>query len=261
MKNLSTLVFTLLAFSSITSYATEPDYADYANDILNNESETTTSSNGIKGQLQPVKYAVISSEVTSSITSINVSDSDSFKKGATLVTFNCRVERAELKKAQAAQKADDTRVKVNTKLDELSSISQLDYKLALYKADESAAEVAIITERVRNCKITAPYSGVVEEVLRQNYEYVKKGEPVLKILDDSVLEIELLVSSDWITWLKKDKEFTVNVSELGKSYKAKITTIGAKIDPVSQSIKIRGAISNKDKVLKPGMSVTAYFNK
>jgi membrane fusion protein (multidrug efflux system) len=259
MNLLSKLVFIGITLSGINNvYAAEPDYNEYAEDILNNEDNSSVS-NGIKGQLQPVKHAVISTETTASITSINVSDSDAFKKGATLVEFNCRIERAELKKAKAAQKADDTRVKVNTKLDELSSISQLDYKLALYKAEESAAEVAIITERVRNCKITAPYSGVVEEVLKENYEYVKKGEPVLKILDDSVLEIELLVPSSWITWLKKDAEFKVNVSEVGKSYTAKVTNVGAKIDPVSQSIKIKGAISNKEKILKPGMSITAFF--
>ncbi|PIR39536.1 MAG: efflux transporter periplasmic adaptor subunit [Alphaproteobacteria bacterium CG11_big_fil_rev_8_21_14_0_20_39_49] len=261
MKLLSNLVFIILALGSVATYAAELEYSDYANGLLDKEDSVANISDGIKGQLQPVKYALISSETTASITTISVSDSDTFNKGDTLVEFNCSIERAELKKAQAAKNADDTRVKVNTKLDELSSISQLDYKLAVYKAEESAAEVSIISERVRNCKIKAPYSGVVEEVLRQNYEYVKKGEPVLKILDDSVLEIELLVPSQWVTWLKKDKEFNVDVSELGKSYKAQITTIGAKIDPVSQSIKIKGAISNKDKILKPGMSVTAFFEK
>jgi len=255
------IVTILFIISSInTSYATEEDYKSYANDILGGD-DNSSSPEGIKGQLQPVKHAVISSEITGSITKISVSDSDSFKKGRTLVDFKCNIERAELKKAVAAQKADKTRVEVNTKLEQLSSISQLDYKLAIFKAEESSAEVAVIAERVKNCKIKAPYSGVVEEILKQNHEFVNRGDPVIKILDTSVLEIELLVSSNWVTWLKKGMEFDVEVSELGKTYKAKVTNIGAKIDPVSQSIKIKGAISNKEKILKPGMSVTAYFKK
>lgn len=225
------------------------------------KTDTGDASGGIKGQLQPVKYATISSEIDGSIVAINVSDSDSFTKGDTLVEFRCNVERAQLKKAAAVQKADRARVDVNERLDKLSSISELDYKLAVFKAEESVADVAVISERVKYCKITAPYSGVVEEVLRKNNEYVNRGDPVVKILDDSVLEIELLVSSDWITWLKKGLKFDVNVSELNKSYQAEITNIGAKIDPVSQSIKIKGAISNKEKTLKPGMSITAYFKR
>lgn len=251
----------LFIISSVSfSYATEENYTNYSSDILS-DGDNLSSSEGIKGQLQPVKHAIISSEIIGSITKINVSDSDSFKKGSTLVEFKCNIERAELKKAVAVQKADKARVEVNTKLDKLSSISQLDYKLALFKAEESAAEVSVISERVKNCRIKAPYSGVVEEVLKQNHEFVNRGDPVLKILDDSVLEIELLVSSNWVTWLKKGLEFDVEVSELEKTYKAKVTNIGAKIDPVSQSIKIKGAITNKEKILKPGMSVTAFFKR
>lgn len=249
---------------SVTELLSSPSVSSDSLKTSSDLSKTDTTdplASGIKGQLQPVKYATISSEIDGSIIAINVSDSDSFAKDDTLVEFRCNVERAQLKKAAAIQKADKARVDVNTRLEKLSSISELDYKLALFKAEESVADVAVITERVKYCKITAPYSGVVEEVLRKNNEYVNRGDPVVKILNDSVLEIELLVPSEWITWLKNGTKFDVNVSELNTSYQAEITNIGAKIDPVSQSIKIKGAIINKEKILKPGISITAYFKK
>ncbi len=227
--------------------------------VAQEASESEMFDSEIKGQLQPVTHATISSKMTGAITAINVKESQSFKKGDKLVEFDCEMERAELKKAKAVHNADLARKSVNTRLDKLSSISELEYKVALYKAEESAAEVDAFEQRIEYCTIKAPYEGVVEEIARQPHEYVAKGDPLLSILDDSTLEIELLVPSDWITRVKEGQEFMVHVAELNEAFKATVSTIGAKIDPVSQSIKIKGQIHNESKKLRPGMSVTANF--
>ncbi|MCH2037401.1 MAG: efflux RND transporter periplasmic adaptor subunit [Rickettsiales bacterium] len=216
---------------------------------------------GIKGQLQPARDAVLSSQMTGQIIKIHVKENQYFKKNATLVEFGCIEHNAELKKSKAVHKADETRVSINDRLNKLASISQLDYKLSVYKAEESDADVRIKANDVKHCKIKAPYAGVVEEVLRKEFEYVQKGDPVIKILDDSMLEIELLVPSNWVTWIKKDVVFEVVVSEIDQRYEAKLTGIGAKIDPISQSIMVKGIIENQDKALKPGMSITAHFKR
>jgi len=222
-------------------------------------SDDNLFNNELKGQLQPVTHAEISTKMTGEIIAINVKDSQRFKNGDSLIEFDCGMERAELKKATAVHKADLARKSVNTRLDKLSSISELEYKMALYKADESAADIDAYQQKIEYCTIKAPYDGVVEEIARQPHEYVSKGDQILKILDDSTLEIELLVPSDWITRVKVGQEFFVHVAELDESRKASISTIGTKIDPVSQSIKIKGQINNESKELRPGMSVTANF--
>lgn len=231
------------------------------NQTIDQQSQPSLQNEGIKGQLQPARDAVLSSQMIGQITKINLKENQYFKKNDTLVEFGCVQHDAELKKAKAMHKADQTRVRINDRLNKLASISQLDYKLSVYKAEESSAEVKIKSNDVKNCKIKAPYTGVVEEVFRKDFEYVQKGDPVIKILDDSILEIELLVPSDWITWIEKDLIFDVIVSEIGQRYEAKVTSIGAKIDPISQSIMIKGSISNQDKLLKPGMSITAHFKR
>ncbi|MEY3202384.1 MAG: hypothetical protein RIR70_1934 [Pseudomonadota bacterium] len=54
--------------------------------------------------------------------------------------------------------------------------------------------------------------------------------------------------------LKTGQRFEVKIDETGKSYPAHITRIGARIDPVSQSVKIVAAIDNKYPELIAGMS-------
>jgi membrane fusion protein, multidrug efflux system len=77
---------------------------------------------------------------------------------------------------------------------------------------------------------------------------------LLDVLDDHVLEIELIAPSRWLSWLKPGYAFQVNIDETEKTYPARITRIGGRVDPVSQSIKVIGEIDGDAPDLMAGMS-------
>jgi hypothetical protein len=63
-----------------------------------------------------------------------------------------------------------------------------------------------------------------------------------------------VVPSKWLAWLKSNHSFQVAIDETGKSYPAKVQRIGAKVDPVSQSVKLSATIDGKFNELIAGMS-------
>jgi hypothetical protein len=69
-----------------------------------------------------------------------------------------------------------------------------------------------------------------------------------------VLELEFIVPSRWLAWLKPGYAFQVRIDETGKTYPAKVQRIGARVDPVSQSVKLSAAISGSFPELIAGMS-------
>jgi len=77
---------------------------------------------------------------------------------------------------------------------------------------------------------------------------------LLEILDDSALELDFIVPSKWLVWLKSNQSFQVAIDETGKTYPAKVQRIGARVDPVSQSIKLSAVIDGKFSELVAGMS-------
>ncbi|PWF47962.1 HlyD family efflux transporter periplasmic adaptor subunit, partial [Massilia glaciei] len=85
-------------------------------------------------------------------------------------------------------------------------------------------------------------------------QYAQPGQAIMEILDDSVLEIEFLVPSKWLVWLKPGHRFSILIDETGKTYPAKLQRIGARVDPVSQSIKLVAAIDGRFPELLTGMS-------
>jgi hypothetical protein len=82
---------------------------------------------------------------------------------------------------------------------------------------------------------------------------------LLDILDNRNLEVELIAPSRWLSWLKAGYGFQIRVEETDKTYPAKVTRLGGRVDPVSQSIKVIGVISGEAPELTAGMSGRATF--
>ena len=112
---------------------------------------------------------------------------------------------------------------------------------------------------VQRCAIDAPFSGRVAERKAQPGEYVAEGEELLAIYDDSSFEVELIVPSHWMVWLKPGHRFKVRLEETAGEYPAEVTRLGSVIDPISQSIKVFARITNNDPHLLPGMSGNALL--
>lgn len=215
----------------------------------------------VRAQLVARNEVVLSSELAAKIDSLPLREGDAFRAGQLLVGFDCTLFKAQLNKAQSTADAAHQTLQVNQRLAELNSIGRLEVELADARSKESSAEVAYMQATVSKCAISAPFAGRVVKRLAASFQFVTPGTPLLAIQDAEELEVRMIVPSQWLATLKAGKRFSVQVDELGKSFTARVVRIGARIDPVSQSVDIVGAIEGKPATLLPGMSGWALFNK
>lgn len=213
----------------------------------------------IRTQLSARETAVIASEISARIARLPLKDGDSFKAGQALVAFDCALFEAQLNKAEASNEAARKTLAVQQRLAELNSASRLELEQAESRVKESAAEAAYMRATVSKCVIPAPFAGRVAKRLAASAEFATPGRPLLEIVDSSPPELQLIVPSRWLTRVKPGSAFTVSVDELGQSFPAKVIRIGARIDPVSQSVTLIGQINGNHAGLQPGMSGWASF--
>ncbi len=223
------------------------------------EARQASNENRIRTQLSARDQVVISSELAAKIAALPLREGDSFKRGATLVAFDCSLYNAQLKKAEAVAESAKQSVLVNKRMAELNSIGVLEMQLAVNKAKEAEADVNYMLASVQKCVITAPYNGRIAKRMVANHQYVNMGTPLLDILDSNQLEVQMIVPSRWLVWLKPGLGFSIAIEELGKSYAAKVTQLGARIDPVSQTVTITGKMDVNSPELLAGMSGWASF--
>jgi len=214
----------------------------------------------IRGQLIPLQYTTLASEVSAIISSISVQEGGSFRSGQVLIALDCSLQEAQLQKAQAQERSAQSVASANLRLDELNSVGKLELDLSQAELDKAQAEVAFNQALLSKCEIRAPFSGRIADQLVRAKQFVQVGDPLLDILDDSNLELEFIVPSRWLSWMTKDFAFEVMIDETGKSYASKLNRIGARVDPVSQSVKVSASFEGQHPELIAGMSGTVLLS-
>ena len=264
MKSISSMFAALALLASASSQAAgEPTRSPASSAVLPGVVQQTVAvpssrslleRQEIRAQLLPRRYTTLAAEIGAKVSSLPVAEGGSFRAGQALVKFDCSIQQAQLEKAKAELDAAQTTYKANVRLAELNSVGLMDLDLSKSSADRARAEVAANKAVLSKCVIPAPYSGRIAEQKVREQQYAQAGQPLLEILDDSVLELEFLVPSRWLNTLRTGGAFKVEIDETRKSYPARFIRIGARVDPVSQSVKVAAAIDGRFPELVSGMS-------
>ena len=216
--------------------------------------------NFIRGLVEPVNEAVISTEIVARIAELPFQEGERFSMGDPLVVFDCERYEAQLKAMKARHSSALTTYRTNRELDSYGAIGKDEVAVSRAEAASAGADAEATAALLKQCVIKAPFNGRVATILIHEHETPAASQELVRIVDDSALEIDLIVPSRWLRWLKTGAEFTFEVDETGETYGAEVMRIGASVDAVSQTIKITARFSDQPRGVLPGMSGAARFS-
>lgn len=252
---LACTVLASLAVASLTAAAQSPAPATAADPPPGARSTAAPlARQAIRAQLVPRRYTTLAAEIGAKVKRLPVAEGGSFAAGQVLVSFDCSVQQAVLRKHQADLLAAEKTAQANEQLLKLNSIGQLELDLSRAAVQRAQAEVGSQQAVLDKCQIVAPFPGRVAEQKVREQQFIQPGQAVLDIVDSSAPELEFIVPSSWLAWLRVGGEFRVAIDETGKTYPARLTRMGARVDPVSQSLKVSAALDGRFPELMAGMS-------
>lgn len=214
-----------------------------------------------RGVLVPAKEAVISSELSARIIELPFRDGEVFTAGDVLVAFDCALFEARRDQAAALMRAAQATMANAQQLQQMNSIGELEVRLARTNMDRVAAALAEAEVTVDRCTVLAPYEGRLVEAFVNAHEVATPGSQLLTIVSTAPLEATLLIPSDWLIWLAPGQPFTFQVDETRTILAGEVASIGARVDPVSQTVPLRVVLPGAPPGLIPGMSGTARFSQ
>lgn len=220
---------------------------------------SASSAPDIRVQLVADTLATMGAPMSGRLTQFPLHDGDRFKQGQVLARFECGEKEAALAHARAVLESRKAVNESKQRLRALGTSSQVEYEVAAADEKQAAADVQAAQSLVANCAVAAPFSGRVSAVYAHNYQYLQTGAPLLEVLSDKSLELEMIVPSMWLSWLKPGSPLKVAIDETGKTYPATLDRLSGKVDPVSRSVKVYARIDNPSEALLPGMSGHATF--
>jgi membrane fusion protein, multidrug efflux system len=213
----------------------------------------------VRVQLAPAQYTTLSAEIAARVEHLPYREGQRFARGEVLVQLDCAMYRARLDRAEAEALEARTSHDVNERLQGMGSISLLEIGVSAARKAVTEADVRLMRTLVDRCVIRAPFAGRVVQQAARAHQYVAEGQSVMEILDDRTLEVEMVLPSQWLRWLAPGLGFEVRIDEIGGSFPATVDRVGARVDPVSQSVRVFGVIASQDSRLMAGMSGVAVF--
>ncbi len=229
--------------------------------VLASTSTSQAESATVRGVIHAVTQATISADYSASIKAMPYLDGTSFKKGDILVAFDCERFRAEIVAAEANTRAKQLIYLTDRKLLAKGALGANEARIAEAEYEQARAGMMAAEARISSCEIRAPFDGRVEQRIAQLAESPAANQPIIRIIDTTSYEVEVIMPSKWLRQVEPGRTFAFLVDDTGESLKVSVSRIGAAVDPVSQTIRIFGIFQPGNTSVLPGMSGTATFTQ
>jgi membrane fusion protein, multidrug efflux system len=213
-----------------------------------------------RGIVKALTEATIAIDYTARVMKLPVMEGQAFKSGDVLITFDCRKYNSEIIAARAGAHAAELVYANNRKLAARGAIGSNEVEISQAQMAKAQAEAQALQARTGACNYKAPFAGRLVQRIVQEQESPAPNQPLIRIVDTSKMEIETIIPSKWLNWMKPGAAFRFTVDETGQTLNAQVVRVGATVDAVSQTIKAYGVLNAKDPSVLPGMSGTATFN-
>lgn len=154
------------------------------------------------------------------------------------------------KNAKRAKDLFDKGVHGHTEMEKAA----LEAEIAEAKYLSAKASYIVAKRELALCDIVAPFNGRLVERLVNEYEYVRTGQPLMKIIDDNQLLAVMHLPSSEKNNTKLGQAMKIKIDETKTSHQGKIYKISGVIDPGSRTFEIKVLLDNKKGLLSAGMS-------
>ena len=130
-------------------------------------------------------------------------------------------------------------------------------KLKLWKLSENQINKIETSGKVlENFPVYATISGTVSEKLVEQGDYIKQGQPLLKIAKLNTVWANFDVYENQIDLFKKGQEVSITTNAYpDKEFKGRVSFIDPVLDTRTRTVKLRVVLNNANDAFKPGMFV------
>ncbi|MEO0568017.1 MAG: efflux RND transporter periplasmic adaptor subunit [Pseudomonadota bacterium] len=236
----------------------------------------------ISAVLEPVQLVEIKSSVAGRLQEIAVSEGQDVVEGTLLASIDARVQQARLRLAQTAAEATGSeeraaivieqaqnlykRVEIARKKgaaqaweidqsEQAVKLAEADQKIAKETADQLKQQYELELATLAEFSMRAPFDGTVLQVMVEKGEIIETQVTVLEFGNLDRLKATAFVPIDWLADVAIGQSLQASVGLDETQVEIKIVSIDPRVDPASQSVRVRFELENPDRTLIVGTSV------
>ena len=206
----------------------------------------------LSGFSEASRIVVLKSQVVGKVSSKYFSKGEAYKAGQQILLIDPEDKIARLKEMEALlnQRKKEYEVAENLfkkgfRSEVKLSESRTNFENALASYEKSQVEL-------NNTKISLPFDSVIEESYVELGDYLKKGDPLAKIVDLDPIFVSVNTSEKEISNIFINQNSKVEIA--GKIYPGLVNYISKTSDPETRNFKVQIKIDNKNSEILSGLS-------
>jgi membrane fusion protein (multidrug efflux system) len=216
------------------------------------------------GDLRPIERVDVRARIEGDLIGLYVREGERVRQGQVLAAFEASEQESAHTSAladQAAAQSDLATAKWNleqtTELFHAGAVAEQDLKTSQQVVAASTARLAAADARVRatasvlrDTKVLAPTSGVIETKVAENGEHLARGAPIFSLVRSDVLELAAAVPARQANSVRVGQ--VVHFVADMRRFDGKVARVSPTVDPMTRSVTVYTQIPNADGSLKGG---------
>lgn len=206
----------------------------------------------VQGTIETDQDALLNAEMGGTITRISAKEGDIVRKGQTLVTLDASMVSSNINEVQTQLEFAEYMLEKQKELKDRGVGSEFDYKQAKSQVDALKSKLKTLGTQRGKSTITAPFSGVIDQVFAKQGEMASPQMPLLRIVNNDKVKITADISESHYSSIQVGTPITVYVPTLKDTFSMNVSTVGKYINPTNRTFRIQAELKN-NKILLPNM--------
>lgn len=206
------------------------------------------------GTLVPNEVVDLSLNTADRVQSLYFDDGQRVRKGKTLLSLAQREQAALTEAADANAEEARQQLERIQRLTKRNAVSKAELDEATRNLNAAEAQLRAVQSRQKDRVLVAPFDGVLGFRQVSVGSFVRPGDVVARLIDDSEMNLEFSVPSTFLRSLKPGTKISARTDDLPDMlFDGEIATLDNAIDPVTRSVRVRATIPNPEQILLSGM--------
>ena len=196
---------------------------------------------------------MLSAKTMGAVTAVFVTEGQQVSKGQALVQLDDNVIRQNIEAMKSQYELTVAIYNRQKNLWDQKIGTEVQYLQAKTNMENLEKQIKSLQGQSALSRIISPISGTVDEVIAKVGENLAPGMPAVRVVNTSNLKLIANVSEAYVTSIQKGNDVLINIPELNRELKAKVSFVGKNIDQLSRTFSVEIKLPSL-KELRPNMT-------
>ncbi|MEO7080113.1 MAG: efflux RND transporter periplasmic adaptor subunit [Flavobacteriales bacterium] len=207
----------------------------------------------VHGVVKADESATLYSMTGGRVASIRVKAGDKVRKGDVIATMDNDMVVKQIAQAQAGADLARTSFEKQQRLWEQQIGSEIQFLQAKTQKEQAEAGLATLKEQQRLANVTAPFDGVVDEVMARVGDMAAPQMPVARVVNLTGIQLQADVSETYLKRVKAGAPVKVVFPDINESFTAPLTHVSDYIDPSNRSFLVTLRAPKTEAYMRPNL--------